>query len=314
MKIIQYNSNYKQDWNAFVVSSKNGTFMLQRDYMDYHSDRFIDHSLMLYDDKEKLVAVLPANIKDDILYSHQGLTYGGLIYNKKIRLETVIKIFEHIIQHCKINEIKQIVYKKIPYFYHTYPADEDRYAMFLNNFAINRVDTSSTIYLPERIRYSDSVKSGLRKAQRSNIIINYDTDNYTDCFNLINSVLTLNHNTSAVHTAMEMQSLKQQFPDNIKLVSATYNNKVIACIVLYITDTTHHTQYLASNEEGRNMGALDMLIDYSIEKAKESQKEYFDFGISNENNGKYLNQGLQYQKERFGGRCICHEFFTLLLK
>ena len=46
--------------------------------MDYHNDRFKDHSLMVFKD-DKLIALLPANIVDFNLRSHQGLTYGGFL-------------------------------------------------------------------------------------------------------------------------------------------------------------------------------------------------------------------------------------------
>ncbi len=46
--------------------------------MDYHSDRFNDHSLV-FTRKNRLIGLLPANIKDEALYSHGGLTFGGII-------------------------------------------------------------------------------------------------------------------------------------------------------------------------------------------------------------------------------------------
>lgn len=44
-----YTQNDKPLWNAFNAESKNGLFMFDRDYMDYHSDRFVDNSLMFYE-------------------------------------------------------------------------------------------------------------------------------------------------------------------------------------------------------------------------------------------------------------------------
>ena len=82
--IRQYQFSTKEfdEWNEFVAKSKNGTFLLDRRYMDYHQERFTDCSLMFYS-KEKLVAVLPAHRDDDTLYSHCGLSYGGLILSRK---------------------------------------------------------------------------------------------------------------------------------------------------------------------------------------------------------------------------------------
>ena len=78
MEIKRYSSVCEGEWNAFVERSRQGTFLFNRGYMDYHSDRFDDFSLMAYD-RGVLKGVLPANRVGNVLYSHQGLTYGGWI-------------------------------------------------------------------------------------------------------------------------------------------------------------------------------------------------------------------------------------------
>ena len=47
-EIVRYTAEKADEWNAFVAESKNGTFLFNRGYMDYHADRFVDHSLMFY--------------------------------------------------------------------------------------------------------------------------------------------------------------------------------------------------------------------------------------------------------------------------
>ena len=59
-EIIRYTPDRKDEWDRFVAKSKNGTFLFFRDYMDYHADRFRDHSLMFYLD-DNLYALMPAN-------------------------------------------------------------------------------------------------------------------------------------------------------------------------------------------------------------------------------------------------------------
>ena len=71
----------------------NMVILFMRDYMDYHSERFKDNSFLFYKNNS-LVAVLPANINDSILYSHQGLTYGGLIQSYKLSTKDVLEIFD----------------------------------------------------------------------------------------------------------------------------------------------------------------------------------------------------------------------------
>ena len=87
--VRQYQTTDFEVWNAFISVAKNATFLFHRNFMEYHKDRFEDCSLMVFDEN-KLVAVLPANRVEDIVYSHQGLTYGGLVYNEKIKLASII--------------------------------------------------------------------------------------------------------------------------------------------------------------------------------------------------------------------------------
>ena len=49
------------------------------DFVEYHSDRFTDYSLMVYED-QKLIAIMPANFDENgDVHSHQGLSYGGVL-------------------------------------------------------------------------------------------------------------------------------------------------------------------------------------------------------------------------------------------
>ena len=78
----KYSSEDKNQWDAFCDTAKNATFLFKRDFMDYHTNRFEDFSLLLYKEGV-LLALLPANRLETTLYSHQGLTYGGFIVGKK---------------------------------------------------------------------------------------------------------------------------------------------------------------------------------------------------------------------------------------
>jgi len=86
MKIIRYTEDRRQQWEEFVSNSKNGTFHLSRNFIDYHGAKFNDHSLLAFDDEE-LVGVLPMNQVEQIVYCHQGLTYGGWVLSHNIRLD-----------------------------------------------------------------------------------------------------------------------------------------------------------------------------------------------------------------------------------
>ena len=125
IEIKQYTPLMHQEWNRFVNDSKNATFLHLREYMDYHSNRFNDCSLMAYNGG-KLMAILPANRVDDTLYSHQGLTYGGwLMPLKHFNVTNMLAIWDAMTEFLPSIGIKSLIYKPSPHIYHKYPAEED---------------------------------------------------------------------------------------------------------------------------------------------------------------------------------------------
>lgn len=132
IEIQQYIPALRPEWDCFIANSRNGTFLFFRNYMDYHSDRFIDNSL-LFRYKGKLIAVLPANREGDVLWSHQGLTYGGLVLSSKCTADRVLNIFSLLFSWLSERGFSKLVYKCVPDIYHRYPSQEDLYALFRNN-------------------------------------------------------------------------------------------------------------------------------------------------------------------------------------
>ena len=312
MTIVKYTVDQKNNWNEFVRNSKNSHFFFLRDYMEYHSDRFDDFSLMIFDETDKLIAILPANIKENILYSHQGLTFGGFLVDDKMKTETMLEIFELLKQFLKEKNIVKIVYKCIPYIYHTKPSEEDRYALFRNEAKLIRRDVTSTIDLTEQVRYSKGRKWTINKAKKESIEI-FESNDYEIFWELLTGVLESNHEAKPLHTLEEIKELANLFPKNIKLFLAKKDERVASGALIYENQNIVHTQYLANSGEGREIGALDLLIDYLIKDIYKNKK-YFDFGISNEDAGRYLNTGLIAQKEGFGARAVVHDFYELEIK
>jgi len=307
LEIKKYNSSNKDEWNKFIASSRQGTFLLNRNYMDYHADRFADHSLMIYKGS-KLLALLPANYEGSTLYSHQGLTYGGLITNTKATVETVCEAFTAINSYLAANGFNHVIYKAIPYIYHLLPADEDLYA--LTNVCHARLTVrhiSSTILPGISPAFAESRKSGLRKALRNNITVG--TSNRLDLFwNILNNNLQHKYGARPVHSLAELQLLQSRFPDNIKLYMAWKGNEALGGTLIFETPQVIHTQYISASPEGKASGCLDMLFNWLINEKYRNCK-YFDFGKSSVGNGSELNQPLIFQKEGFGGRGVCYDWY-----
>ena len=296
-----------------LTAKKNSNFLFKRGYMDYHKDRFKDFSLMIYDDKDKLISILPASISDNdgkkILVSHGGLTFGGFLTNEKMKVETMLEIFDAVKDFLRQQNFSSLIYKCIPYIYWKYPSEEDKYALFINDAKLIRRDVSTTIYLPKKYKYSKDRKYRVNQGKKNNVAVN-QRDCYEGFINLENEILSKYHSTRAVHIGAELKMLAEKFPDNIKLFTGEIDSKILSGAVVFENGDTVHTQYLANSDEGRQIGALDAVIDYLLTEVY-PDKKYFDFGISNENNGRYLNRGLIAQKEGFGARAVVHDFYEL---
>lgn len=311
MKIRVYKDDYKPEWDAFVRESKNGTFLFYRDFMEYHSNRFEDYSLMFYID-DRLAAIMPGHIEDKVYYSHRGLTYGGLIMGEETTAANVVTIFDHLTHTFQHQGIKKIVYKAMPHIYHRLPAEEDLYALFRSNAFISESNISSTILLSKRLKYSDSRKNGLKKAKKNKLTVEQSEDLAT-FWQILGDNLKAKYDKKPVHSLAEITYLKEKFPAEIQFfaVSDADGNMLGGCL-LFEMEKVVHAQYTAANEEGKNKGAIDILIDHII-NAVYPYKTYFDYGTSTENGGHYLNESLIYQKEGFGARGIVYNTYTINL-
>ena len=313
IEVIKYTDDKAQIWNQFNKQSKNYLFMFDRDYMDYHKDRFEDNSLMFYDE-DKLIALLPMSKHDDMLISHGGLTYGGFITDSKMKQHTMLDCFETLKSYCKENGFKTLRYKCIPHIYHKQPAEEDRFALFANQANLQVVDVSTVINLSSPLKMPKGRKAQISRAKREGVLVEELTEleDFNTFIDLENAVLIEHHGTHAVHTGEELKLLHDRFPQNIHLFASLKEGQMIAGTVVYEYDEVVHTQYMAANDEARTIGALDLAVANVIEKYKDSKK-WLDFGISTEHGKIYLNEGLCSQKEGFGGRTDIYEIWELNL-
>lgn len=308
-KIVKYSSLNYDEWNAFVFKAKNATFLFHRDFMEYHQDRFDDFSLMVYY-KEKLVALLPANISNQEVYSHQGLTYGSFIVNEEIKLLEVFGAFKKMLQYLYLNKIKKVNIKMIPSFYNSQLSDELEYILFKANATLVKRDALMVIDYKNQIPFQKKRREGINKAKRHNLTIQVNNDFESFWKDILQPNLVNRYNVFPVHTIEEIKFLANKFPENIKQINVYKENRLVAGTTLFITKTTLHPQYVSANKEKNKLGSLDFLYNYLINEFPE-KRMYFDFNTSSENNGDVLNSGLVFWKESCGARTFVSNNYEL---
>lgn len=304
-----YSKNDFNVWNAFIEKAKNATFLFHRDFMEYHKDRFEDYSLLIFDKKENLVSVLPANRVENAVFSHQGLTYGGFIFTQKTKLIDAVAIVKTVLEFLKNNQISKIQLKIIPTFYNDFPSDELEYCCFLLNAKLIKRDSVSVIDLKNKIKTTQTRKESINRGNKNQLVIKEETSFDSFWNEILIPNLENKHQVKPVHSLEEITLLKTNFSQNIKQFNVYYNDKIVAGTTMFITKNVAKPQYISGNEDKNQLGSLDFLYDFLIDKYKD--KIYFDFGPSNEQNGKKVNEGIQFWKESFGARTMIQNFYEI---
>ena len=311
-EIIRYDATMAARWDEFARQSRNGTLLHQRGYMDYHSDRFTDCSLVAMREG-KVCALLPACVDGDTLWSHRGLTYGGwLVPHKHFDATVMLEVMDAACQWMGNHGLQRLVYKPVPHIYHRYPCEEDLYALFRHHAALVETNISTTIDLTCPLPLDRGNKSGANAARKAGIQVGPSED-WHGYWQLLSSLLDERYGTRPVHTLDEMLLLQGRFPEGIKLYTATLQGELLAGVVMYLSTPVAHCQYIGASPQGKDSKALTLLFEYLIAESQRLGFRYFDFGISNEDHGRYLNEGLVRQKSRLGGRGITYNTFEIAL-
>lgn len=310
IEIKKYCKSQQAQWDALVRASASGTFLFLRDYMEYHAHRFVDFSLMIYE-RNKLVALLPASRHDNKIVSHGGLTYGGFLALPELSSEKMLSIFDAVADYLRQQEIQTWEYKVVPYIYQLYPHAAEEYALYRLNATRIACNLSSSIDLATPQQYAELRRRCIKRAQKQGVTIHAE-NNFEPFWEILQDNLQERHGVKPVHSIQEISLLHNLFPNQIQLHTAMLNNKVVAGCVVYNTGRVAHAQYISASPEGKECGALDLLFAHLIENVYTSCR-YFDFGISTEEGGNILNQGLLSQKEGFGARGVLYETYRIEL-
>lgn len=313
INVRPYNLIDANAWDDFSKDSLQSTLLHTRRFLSYHGERFTDCSLIIEDDG-KWVGLFPAALSPSdskLVVSHPGITYGGIIHQGSLRGERMIDALKMIRQHYASLGLANLLYKAVPKFYHRAPSEDDLYALFRIGAKRTRVDLSSTIDLQHRLPISERRRKCLKKAIKIGVEIVEGEQYLPALWDVLSENLKRKHGLLPVHKLQEIQLLTLRFPENISCVCGVVKNKVEAGILLFITPTTYHAQYIASSETGYDVSALDAVFDNCIQVAQENGKRWFDFGVSTEGGGLILNDGLCRFKSEFGAGGTVNEFYEL---
>lgn len=307
MEVSRWRPELTDAWNSFNARAGNGHFLFDRGFMGYHSDRFSDASLMV-EDEGRIVALLPLNRAGDEAWSHQGLTFGGLVHGG-LGAAAAMQALDACCEALKAEGVETLVYKAMPGIYARRPSEQDLYWLFRRGAQLVRRDVSAAIDYRARGRVSSRRERGAKKAVKVGLQFRR-SDDWAGYWRLLEAVLGERHGVKPVHTPEEIALLAGRFPERIALHVAALGDEMQAGVVMFCSDQVAHAQYIAVGPDGRETGALDGLFDHLIARHAGAFR-YFDFGISTTDQGRTLNEGLARQKEEFGAGAVVHDVYRL---
>lgn len=308
IEIVRYTNAFKQQWDRFVDEAKNGTFLFRRDFMEYHKDRFEDYSLMIFVDK-KLKAVFPSCIEKDTVFSHKGLTFGGLLVSIHCRYDLYKDLFSELFSFLKENKINRLEIKTLPYIYCQGSNDEIAYLYQFYQAEIKR-NIDSVIFLKKDFNISKSIIRNAKMAKKNGITIRKSSDFEQFWNKVLIPRLNERYDKKPVHSLQEILHLKEKFSSEILLIGAFLNNEMIAGTVLFKYKSVLKSQYIGSIGSYNKLGALDLL---HLEMIQNASEDYFDFGISVYPETGKPHESLLAWKEQFGARSLCYDSYVFNL-
>ena len=311
---IGYYDGNSREWDDFMLrSSRNGTFLQTRQFIDYHQNqRFVDRSLCIRSGQELAAAVFGCEWQDEegrrVFYGHRGTTYGGITVSDQIYTATrTNELFETMEAFLRTEGFDRVYLRMVPTLYQRRNTDLLDYFLYKNGYTCF---SELNYYLPlERYRQDplSQFSSGKRRDYRYSLkngltFRKLETEEEIAAFY---QVLLKNHEklgVPTIHSLPELQDLVlRRFPDRIYGYGVYLGETMIAGSVIFrFGERVWHTQYLASDEDYLKLYPMDFLIANLIFSALEAGMDLFTFGICTEDQGRYLNLGLSRFKEGFG--------------
>lgn len=318
--ITRYEDRFAVPWDALIARSHGGTVMHSRRFLAYHGDRFQDESLCLWSDPGvRLHAALPlarSPSAPDTVVSHPGSTFGGLIEDG-VDPEKRAALLSACARHLLDRGFRRMTYKPQPAIFGQ-QFDESDLRLMTRAGSVHRSDLWNFIRLDQSHALSEKRRSSVKAAGRKGITVR-EAQGETE-WRLFYAMLTENlsarHGVAPVHSIDELLSLRERLGDGSRLwLAIGRDGEILAGTwCLAYNSSTAHTQYIASTEQGRKLGAVDFLLASMMDRYANDGFGIFSFGVNTLKDGFSINKGLLKQKLQFGSGVTVHWQFDVDLE
>lgn len=286
-------------WDPFVAEAGNACFLHSDRFLAYHGNRFDENIVFVGDEEGRPLGGIRFVADGALAHSHPGSTFGGVLLREGLRGSDAVAIVLTIVDALRSRGFSRLLIRPMPPLLRISPDESDLYALHRAGAEVVRRELSTVIRLGEPPNYSKGRRGQVARAKRAGLRVEEARDP-RPFYRILTAVLA-RHDTAPVHDAEQLELLMQRFPNQVRLfVSKSEAEETLAGALMFDFGNTVHTQYLAVYGEGRSLGALDLVIHHLATEAF-SDRELLSFGISTEEGGVVLNEGLLAYKESFGG-------------
>jgi hypothetical protein len=296
IQVQQYLLENAAEWNAFVKQSVNGSFLLDRNFMDYHQERFEDHSLMMYLDGQ-LMCCIPAHVKDGVFYSHRGLSYAGLMVSAAA-VTNIDKIVDALLEY-----VKGLAFAKaelqLPPISYQFLNKEIAAVLEHKGFTPNRKLHNQSVALDQEIQVSPKKSTGYRNGKFEGLRMETTNDFRSFWEEVLTPQLAERYHSKPIHSLAEIELLASRFQKNIIQYNVYREDALLAGITFFIKGNIVKSQYTASSPEGLKTDAVAYIYMEAMKEFKEKGCSLMDYGTVNEKDGS-VNKGLQRFKKEMG--------------
>jgi hypothetical protein len=294
IKLIKYKPEFKDAWNELITLTDPGSLIHKRSFLEYHSDRYEDFSVCVMSEHE-LCAAIPGTRNGDLWTSHAGLTYGGIISNVKNPADyiEIIGRLKYLLIDAKIKRM-QFILPSVSFSPSTLPIQI--YALHQNGFTIEEVHLNQVIHTDTSL--SIKKKSNARSAERKGLVVVEGIEHLPAVFEIIQHNLKSKYSRDPVHSLRELELLKTEFLNELKIYAVVKGDSVIAGAITLKSNRIENIQYLGATVEGKRLRAQDYLIS-ELHKKGQVSKMNVSFGKSTAGDGAKLNSPLYDFKDEF---------------
>ena len=310
--VRSYEPGLKLRWNQFVQRARNPHFIFERDYLEYHADRFPEESL-LFETKKGLVAILPAHRTIDpttgekVLASHDGLTFGGLIVGPSMHQNLMNSVFEVMLQHLRNENFQKLRYRAMPGIYSDHPGQEDLWCLHQQGACVVDRKVASIMQISGQARSSKSFRKKTRSAKKLGVTIER-WENVEAFHDLLSCWLKDRHLATPVHTAKELRLLYDRFTGEIVILAAKKDTEILGAEMIFFTKNCVRLQYAVNTIKGLNLGISPLILENIF--ASLPLGKWIDLGTSMQPSGE-LNESLHAFKESNGARTLLVDTYEL---